>query len=228
MSVLDVIRARRARAAAPAPVAIVASCGNGFATPRNAPKSLIHKDLSGRVANVADVARKIDEVKREAHGAYMLHHRRCSTCCAAGQGYGSRCAEGARLWDAYSDAVQREHADHEAAKQAAPAPEPPAPGPRLSWSDCLPATAAEVMRMLERVQRGAALGLSEREADALADLLRARDREGLQDMHACPECGWLRADAINWRCGALRQSLPRELVVRLQRCPSFLGVDPCN
>jgi hypothetical protein len=66
MSVLDVIRARRAQAAASARVATVASCGNGFATPCNTPKSLIYKDLSGRVANVAGVARKIDEVEREA------------------------------------------------------------------------------------------------------------------------------------------------------------------
>jgi hypothetical protein len=93
-------------------------------------------------------------------------------------------------------------------RQAAPAPEP-APDPRLSWSDCLPATAAEVVRMLERTEAFERMGLAPDEVDLAADRLLRRDREG-------------------WRCASLRQSLPRDLVIRLQRCPSFLGVDPCN
>jgi hypothetical protein len=238
MSVLDVIRARRARAAAPAPVANVASCGNGFATPRNAPKSLIHKDLSGCVANVASVARKIDEVEREAqsqptpsireaHEAYMLHHWRCPTCCAAGQGCGQRCAEGARAWDAYSEAVQHERADREAAKQAAPEPEPPAPDPRLSWGHYTPATAAEIARMLERTEMFERAGLTPDEVDLAVDRLHLRDRD-LDDRHLCLECRNVRADRTGWRCASLGP-IPRAWVVhQLQRCPSFLGVDPCN
>ena len=37
----------------------------------------------------------------------MTHHWRCPTCSAAGQGYGQRCGEGARLWADYNDAAQR-------------------------------------------------------------------------------------------------------------------------
>jgi hypothetical protein len=198
MSVLDVIRARRARAAASAHVANVASCGNGFATPCNAHKSLIYKELSGRVANVADVARKIDEVEREAqthpapsvreaHEVYALHHWRCSTCCAA--------------------------------KQAAPEPEPPAPRPRLWWGQ--PASAEELERMAARVERAEAIGLSAREADAIADRLHLRDREG-DDRRLCLECQHVRADREGWRCAAIRAPIPREWVAtQLQRCPSF-------
>jgi hypothetical protein len=95
---------------------------------------------------------------------------------------------------------------------------------RLIASGYVRANGQELARMATRLQRGEALGLSEREADALADRLHARDREGPQDMHACAECGWLRADATNWRCGALRGPIPREWVAtQLQRCPMFRG-----
>jgi hypothetical protein len=96
--------------------------------------------------------------------------------------------------------------------------EPPAPDPRL-----IAANRQELERMAARVERAEALGLSEREADELADRLLRRDREGLRDMHLCAECARLRADATNWRCAALRQPLPRELVIRLQRCAAFKG-----
>ena len=36
--------------------------------------------------------------------AYQAHHFNCSTCKAAGKGYGLRCGAGAALWTAYSDA----------------------------------------------------------------------------------------------------------------------------
>jgi hypothetical protein len=99
---------------------------------------------------------------------------------------------------------------------------------RLIASGYVPATGQELSRMAARTEAFERMGLSAPEADALADLLHLRDREGPQDMHACAECGWLRADREGWRCASLRQSLPRDLVIRLQRCPSFLGVDPCN
>jgi hypothetical protein len=94
---------------------------------------------------------------------------------------------------------------------------------RLIANGYLPATDAEIARMAVRTEAFERMGLSAPEADALADLLHLRDREGLRDMHLCLECAWLRADATGWRCGALRQPLPRELVIRLQRCPTFKG-----
>jgi hypothetical protein len=162
---------------------------------------------------------------REAHEVYLLHHWHCPTCCAAGQRYGQRCAEGARLWDAYNEAAQRERADRESTKQPAPAPEPPQPDPRLIASDYVPATEGELVRMLERVQHGEALGLSEREADELADLLHLRDREG-DDRHLCIECQRVRASGVGWRCAALGP-IPTDWVTRqLQRCPTFKGAEP--
>ena len=35
--------------------------------------------------------------------AYQAHHWGCTTCWAAGLGYGLRCGEGAALWNAYSN-----------------------------------------------------------------------------------------------------------------------------
>jgi hypothetical protein len=171
----------------------------------------------------AEIAHPAPSV-RAAHEVYLLHHWHCPTCRAAGQGYGSRCAEGVHLWSAYSDAVQRERADREAAKQAAP--ELPTPDPRLSWSHYTPATAEELERMVARVERAEAIGLSAREADAIADRLHLRDREG-DDCRLCIECGWLRADATGWRCAAIRAPIPREWVAtQLQRCPTFKGAEP--
>jgi hypothetical protein len=113
--------------------------------------------------------------------------------------------------------------EREAQPQPTPAPEPPKPGPRLSWGHYTPANAAEIARMLERVQRGAALGLSERESDELADLLHLRDREG-DDRHVCIECQHIRASGTGWRCAA-RGPIPPELVAtQPQRCAEFKGV----
>jgi hypothetical protein len=103
-------------------------------------------------------------------------------------------------------------------RQAAPEPEPPAPGPHQSWSHYTPANAAEIARMAARVERAEALGLSAREADALADRLHLRDREG-DDRRLCIECQHIRASGTGWRCASLG-SIPREWVAtQLQRCP---------
>jgi hypothetical protein len=237
MSVFDTIRARRERAA-PARVASVATCCNGFATAPSGRNSLKNNEFQGRVASVANVAREIDEVgivaqqrpapsMREAHDRYMAHHWGCPTCSAAGQGYGQRCAEGARLWDAYNDAAQRERAGREAAKrqQMASAPDLPALSDedrrRLWWGQ--PASAEELERMAARVERGERLGLSQHEADALADRLHLRDRDR-DDRHLCVECCHVRADGDGWRCAVVKGPIPREWVThRLQRCPDFEG-----
>ena len=162
---------------------------------------------------------------REAHDAYLAHHWSCPTCCAAGQGYGHRCAEGSRLWSAYNEAAQRERVEREAAKRQQPAPEPPILTPeqrhRLWWGQ--PASAEELERMLARVQRAEALGLPAHEADALADRLHLRDRDR-DDRRLCIECLHVRADADGWRCAALHGPIPRDWVtIRLQRCKKFEG-----
>jgi hypothetical protein len=105
------------------------------------------------------------------------------------------------------------------------APELPKPDPRLIASDYVPANGQELARMLERVQHGEALGLSAREADALADLLHLRDREG-DDRRLCIECVRIRASGMGWRCAALGP-IPTDWVTRqLQRCPTFKGAEP--
>jgi hypothetical protein len=97
--------------------------------------------------------------------------------------------------------------------------------PSAPLSDYVPANGQELARMLERAQRGEALGLPAREADALADRLHLRDREG-DARRLCLECANLRAAADGWRCAALRQPLPRDLVMtQLQRCDKFEGVE---
>jgi hypothetical protein len=106
---------------------------------------------------------------------------------------------------------------------AAPAPEPPKPDPRLTGSNYIPATEQELVRMLARVQRAEALGLSAREADTAADTLHARDRFGPHDMRLCVECARLRADRTGWRCAVLG-AIPRDWVTcTLQRCNRFEG-----
>ncbi len=40
---------------------------------------------------------------RELDKAYQLHHFACSTCIAAGLGYGLRCGVGAALWTIYQN-----------------------------------------------------------------------------------------------------------------------------
>ncbi|MEO6322748.1 MAG: hypothetical protein ABIR56_18885 [Polaromonas sp.] len=42
---------------------------------------------------------------RELDRAYQSHHFKCSTCIAAGLGYGLRCGVGAALWTTYSAAT---------------------------------------------------------------------------------------------------------------------------
>jgi hypothetical protein len=160
----------------------------------------------------AEIARPTPSM-REAHEVYLAHHWRCPTCCAAGQGCGSRCAEGARLWDAYSEAAQRRREAASGARREGP---PEIGDPRD------PATDAEIARMAERTEAFERMGLTPDEVDWAVDRLLRRDRD-LDDRRLCIECAHIRTSGMGWRCGALRQSLPRELVIRLQRCPSFFG-----
>lgn len=87
-----------------------------------------------------------------------------------------------------------------------------------------PADAAELERMAQRTEQALKAGLTPHEAEALADALHQRDREG-DDRRLCLECRHLRADDEGWRCASargLRGPLARDLVVRLRhRCPGF-------
>jgi hypothetical protein len=96
---------------------------------------------------------------------------------------------------------------------------------RLIASGYVPATGQELSRMAARTEAFERMGLSAPEADALADLLHLRDREG-DDRHLCIECVHIRASGVGWRCAALRP-IPSAWVARqLQRCPTFKGAEP--
>jgi hypothetical protein len=117
----------------------------------------------------------------------------------------------------------------ESEAQTHPAPELPAPDPRLSWSHYTPATTAEIARMAARTEAFERMGLAPDEADLAVDRLHQRDREGLRDMHLCVECARLRADATGWRCGAIRAPIPSDWATRqLQRCAAFLRLEPAT
>jgi hypothetical protein len=79
--------------------------------------------------------------------------------------------------------------------------------------------------MAARTEAFERMGLTPGEVDLVVDRLLRRDREG-DDRHLCIECQHIRGSATGWRCGALRQSLPRELVAtQLQRCDMFEGAE---
>lgn len=44
---------------------------------------------------------------QELDHAYLAHHMQCTTCQAAGRGYGQRCDTGMALWSAYAHAAER-------------------------------------------------------------------------------------------------------------------------
>lgn len=108
-------------------------------------------------------------------------------------------------------------------KVAAPAP---ASDPDL-W--CWPASPAmnsgEIDLFLKRLERFTDKGLIVPAAEALADKLVQRDREG-DDRRLCLECAYLQGFNY-WRCGnwqtaeVVRAGLVPDLVMMLQRCPGF-------
>lgn len=49
----------------------------------------------------AGLERDLAERMARLHTAYLMHHWRCSVCCAAGHGRGHRCEIGGSLWNDY-------------------------------------------------------------------------------------------------------------------------------
>lgn len=84
-----------------------------------------------------------------------------------------------------------------------------------------PMTEAEVETFMSRVDLFMRRGLTDKEAEELADRLLIRDREGC-DLRGCPEC----AHGSAGRCAARRAAASRDAPVAyskdvLSRCPRF-------
>lgn len=95
---------------------------------------------------------------------------------------------------------------------------------RHCWPHSSAMNTAEIDRFLSRQAGFTNKGLMADEAEAVADKLVFRDRDG-DDRRVCLECSHLQGLA-RWRCGnaeraGVGRDLPRELVLMLQRCPGF-------
>lgn len=99
------------------------------------------------------------------------------------------------------------------------------------WPHSTAVNTRELHAFMARLERFTGKGLTELDAEALADKLVIRDREA-DDRHLCLECKHLSAYGhASWRCGnwqaagiAIRSrdsQLPAELVLQLQRCDGF-------
>lgn len=165
---------------------------------------------------------------QEAHNAYTAHLWRCDKCAAAGQGYGERCADGSRLWDAYNKAAEWERAERKAAKRRIRILVP------IEFCDHRdPAIDAEIERMNERSNAFGKRGLTAEEVDIAVECLLRRDRD-FDDRHLCVECARLKRlspqnaqnedeKTVFW-CGADRVRIPREWVIhQVQRCEHSLS-----
>ncbi|MGB4061002.1 MAG: hypothetical protein WBK26_12380 [Burkholderiaceae bacterium] len=156
--------------------------------------------------------------------AYMAHHLSCPACIAAGKGYGLRCGAGRALWGSY-DAVDMPPPVR--AQPASAAPKPVATGsPPVAEP-----TEQEAERTSKRLALFAARGVKGDEAQALAQRLLMRDREG-DRRGVCAECRQLGGTGPGrWRCGDNAHPNINELAgawvgaafvhVRLHRCNSL-------
>ena len=111
---------------------------------------------------------------------------------------------------------------------AANAPTTPAPATdpdRWCWPHSTAMNSGEIDAYTMRVARFTDRGLSLADAEAQADRLVIRDREG-DDLSLCLECTHLQGFG-RWRCGnwqaadVARDGLARDLVLMLQRCCGF-------
>jgi hypothetical protein len=97
---------------------------------------------------------------------------------------------------------------------------------RWCWPHSSAMTGREIDIMVERIDLFNQRGLSEQEADLLADKLVVRDREA-DERRLCMECANLTGGIGAWRCAQRQRAklgeagLPAELVVQLQRCDGF-------
>lgn len=127
--------------------------------------------------------------------AYQAHHTTCLKCIAAGKGYGLRCGTGAALWAAYG-AVAKPKAMR--AVGAASATRQPATA--FHSNLLIEATPTEIDLTAARLALFDARGLRVAEAEALADKLLVRDREG-DRRGVCAECRRLTGSGLTkWRC----------------------------
>jgi hypothetical protein len=118
-----------------------------------------------------------------------------------------------------------EGATAEPANDAAPAMADP---DRACWPHSTAMNTREIDTFIARVARFTDRGLTMDEAERVADVLVQRDRDPGDDMRHCPECLHLQGRGL-WRCGNYQRAgvgrdLPREIVIRAQRCPGFWAV----
>jgi len=94
---------------------------------------------------------------------------------------------------------------------------------RWCWPHSEAMSGTEVTRMLARLALFTRRGLAANQADALADKLKSRDREG-DDRRACIECQRLSASrtCTVWRQTGIGRAQIGPLLATLQRCPSFV------
>lgn len=106
-----------------------------------------------------------------------------------------------------------------------PAPHLTAEADRSCWPHSSAMNSVEIGTFMARLERFTDKGMAYDEAEALADKLVQRDREG-DDRRLCLECRHLQG-AGRWRCGnwqqagVAQQGLARDLVLMLQRCDGY-------
>ena len=102
---------------------------------------------------------------------------------------------------------------------------------RWCWPTSTAMTGAEIDTYMARLSRFTDRGVTQADAETLADTLVIRDREG-DDRWLCLECAHLVGHSKGWwRCANWQESqlshmatdaaLPRDLVSLLQRCDGF-------
>ena len=156
----------------------------------------------------------------QAHAAYQRHHITCPACIAAGLGYGQRCDEGQRLWDAYEAAPMPELGQ----VKRWPIPTTAPPAPSAAPYRMTPRSDSEIMRMVELYRRALAVGLPD---DAALDKLLDAVMDAPSDMGSCFACSHLRgSEPDRWRCAGHGHELSgsplaRAFVVQLHRCDGY-------
>ena len=172
-------------------------------------------------AEAADPGTPCGNAWREADAAYQRHHWACPVCSSAGLGYGSRCAEGARLWVAYTAQPSPVTSKPERQPQPAEPPRHPYERERRHW---WPASEPELRRMAALHARAVEFGLDPQQADCTADVAHWSDCLG--DTRPCLACVHLRAGtASRWHCAAQRLPLADRFVLLPHRCPQFSGLE---
>lgn len=100
----------------------------------------------------------------------------------------------------------------------------PADLDRWAWPNGTAMNGAEVDRTIERISVFMRRGLHDETAAHLADKLVVRDREG-DERHACMECAHLRGRNCVRSAAAGMTANVEQIVLLLQRCPSFQPVN---